>query len=414
MRSALSEEAFIRHGTAAFRRANWALFAAGIATFGLLYCVQPLMPQFSREFGVSAAGSALSLSLPSAVLGVAILFTGPLSDAKGRKALMTASLFSSAVLTLLTAVAPGWTTLLVLRTLLGLTLSGLPAVAMTYLSEEMHSESIGLGMGLYIAGSAAGGMGGRLAAGVVTEFFGWRWGIAALGAIGLVCAWVFARCLPPSRRFAPRSLNGSDSIGRFRRLFADPGLPWLFAEGFVLLGAFIAVYNYIGYRLMEAPYALSQAAVGLLFSVYLVGTVSSTLIGHAAGRLGRRKVLWIMFVIMLAGLALTMAGALWIIIAGTAVITFGFFGGHSIVSSWVGRRAGPDKAQASSMYLFVYYLGSSVAGATGGLFYARYGWNGVAGFTAALFAFGLLVAWRLYYLPPLAGPPATQPEPPLP
>jgi len=39
------------------------------------------------------------------------------------------------------------------------------------------------------------------------------------------------------------------------------------------------------------------------------------------------------------------------------VVTFGFFGGHSIVSSWVGRRAGNAKAQASSMYLFAYYLG---------------------------------------------------------
>ena len=54
---------------------------------------------------------------------------------------------------------------------------------------------------------------------------------------------------------------------------------------------------------MAPPYGLSQAAVGLLFSVYLVGTFSSTFIGHLAGRLGRRRVLWTMFVVMLAGLA---------------------------------------------------------------------------------------------------------------
>ena len=183
----------------------------------------------------------------------------------------------------------------------------------------------------------------------------------------------------------------------------------------MLLGAFVTIYNYIGYRLMAPPYGLSQAAVGLLFSVYLVGTFSSTFIGHLAGRLGRRRVLWTMFVVMLAGLALTMAGSLTLIIAGIAVITFGFFGGHSIVSSWVGRRAGNAKAQASSMYLFAYYLGSSVAGAAGGLFYAAHGWAGVASFVAALFALGLLVAWRLYYLAPLAvAPAAGAAEPPLP
>ena len=66
---------------------------------------------------------------------------------------MAASTLCSAFLTLLTAIAPNWLALLALRTLLGLTLSGLPAVAMTYLSEEVHAESIGLGMGLYMEGA---------------------------------------------------------------------------------------------------------------------------------------------------------------------------------------------------------------------------------------------------------------------
>ena len=148
-------EDFIRHGTPAFRRTNLALFAAGIATFGLLYCVQPLMPEFSRRYGVSAAASALSLSLPTGVMAVALLFAGAVSDARGRKGIMAASTLCSALLTLCTAVAPGWFALLTLRTLLGLTLAGLPAIAMTYLSEEVHAESIGLGMGLYIAREVA-------------------------------------------------------------------------------------------------------------------------------------------------------------------------------------------------------------------------------------------------------------------
>jgi YNFM family putative membrane transporter len=405
---------FIRHGTAEFRRMNWALFAAGVATFGLLYCVQPLMPQFSRQYGVSAAGSALLLSLPSGVLAVAMLFAGVLSDTWGRKRVMSASLLASAILMLLTAIAPDWRVLLTLRALLGLTLSGLPAVAMTYLSEEVHSESIGLGMGLYIGGSAVGGMGGRLIAGVMADLFGWRSGVAAMAVVGLVSAWVFAECLPPSRHFRAQPPHLPALRSRFAGLFADPGLPWMFAEGFVLLGAFVTIYNYIGYRLMAPPYALSQAAVGLLFSVYLVGIFSSTWIGHLAGRLGRRKLLWMMFVVMLAGLALTTAESLWVIVAGTAVITFGYFGGHSIVSSWVGRRAGLAKAQASSMYLCTYYLGSSVAGAAGGLFYAAHGWTGVAAFVAGLFGFGLLVAWRLYFLAPLPVPPSPATEPSLP
>jgi YNFM family putative membrane transporter len=405
---------FIRHGTPVFRQTNLALFAAGVATFGLLYCTQPLMPEFSKEYGVSAATAALSLSLTTGVLAFAMLFAGGVSDAWGRKSVMTLSLISSAVLVLLTALVPDWHMLLILRTLLGLTLSGLPAVAMTYLSEEMHPESIGLGMGLYISGNAIGGMGGRLVAGVLADFVGWRWGVATVGIIGLVSGLIFWRSLPPSRHHVRHPLHLGALLGRFRLAFRDAGLPWLFAEGFLLLGAFVTVYNYIGYRLLAPPYSVSQSVVGAIFSVYLIGTFSSAWMGHLAGRLGRRKVLWTAFALMLCGVLLTMTQPLVLVVLGIVAVTFGFFGGHSIASSWVGRRAGQAKAQASSMYLFSYYLGSSLAGASGGLFYASHGWNGVALFVAALALAGLLIAWRLYRLAPLPGPPSPGTEPPIP
>src|SRR5699024_6818231 len=93
--SAAADDAGIRQGSRAFWQANLALFAAGVATFGLLYCVQPLMPGFSRHFGVSEAVSALSLSVTTAVLAVSMLFAGALSDTLGRKRVMSVSLFTS-------------------------------------------------------------------------------------------------------------------------------------------------------------------------------------------------------------------------------------------------------------------------------------------------------------------------------
>lgn len=285
---------------------------------------------------------------------------------------------------------------------------------MTYLSEELHGESIGLGMGLFIGGSAAGGMGGRLITSALAGVFGWRAGIAVMGACGLLAAWIFAGSLPASRHFIAQPLGLRVLARRFAGLFLDPGLPWLFATGFVLLGAFVTLYNYIGYRLRAPPYDLSPGVVGLIFSVYLVGTVSSTLVGHVAGRLGRRKVLWTMMVISLLGVALTLPSPLWLIVLGVAVVTFGFFGGHSIASSWVGRRGGSAKAQAASLYLFSYYLGASVAGTAGGFFYAAHGWRGVAAFMGLLLGIGLLCAIRLYHLQPLARPQSPAEEPALP
>lgn len=387
-------------GSAAFRRVNIALFGAGLSTFSTLYCVQPLMPVFSHHYEVSPADSALSLSLTTGVLAVAMLFAGTLADRLGRKPVMTTSLFLSALLVLATGLAPDWQILLVMRALLGITLSGVPAVAMAYINEEFHAEAVGLGMGLYIGGSAVGGMSGRLLSGILASLWGWRAALAAIGIGALITAFAFWRFLPPSRRFVPRHVTWRSSLAALRTPFQDKGLRWLFAEGFLLMGIFVTYYDYLGYRLMAAPYRFSEATVGLLFSVYLVGIFSSSWMGHKAGRLGRRKVLWTALALLVAGVAMSFCTQILLILLATTVLTFAFFGGHSIASSWVGRRA-QAKAPAASLYLFFYYLGSAIVSTGGGFLYARFGWNGAGGLVCGLAALGLVIAWRLRALTPI-------------
>jgi YNFM family putative membrane transporter len=387
-------------GTPAFRRLNLALFAAGFSTFAILYCVQPLLPEFSREFHVSAAVSSLSLSLSTGLLAVAMLVAGSLSEVWGRKPIMVASLLLSALLTILSAAAPNWTSLLMARMLIGITLSGLPAVAMAYVSEEVDPKSIGLAMGLFIGGNAVGGMAGRIISGVLTDLGSWRLAIGLIGLIGLASAFAAWRSLPASAHFQPRRARPAELLSSFGEHLRDPGLRALFAEAFLLMGGFVTLYNYLGYRLTAPPYSLSQTAIGAIFAAYLIGTWSSAWIGALAGRLGRRRVLWSMIAIMLAGTALTLFDHLLLILAGIVAVTFGFFGGHSIASSWVGSRAITAKAQASALYLFCYYLGSSAVGTLGGVFWTRWGWPGVTGLVAVLLLAALALALWLMALPP--------------
>ncbi|MEE1612327.1 MFS transporter [Microvirga sp. CF3016] len=388
-------------GTPAFHRLNLALFAAGFSTFAILYCVQPLLPEFSQEFHVSAAVSSLSLSLSTGFLAVAMLVAGSLSDVWGRKPVMVASLFASALLTLLSAAAPNWSSLLVARMLIGITLSGLPAVAMAYVSEEVDTKSIGLAMGLFIGGNAVGGMAGRIISGVLTDLGSWRLAIGLIGVVGLASAVAALRSLPASAHFQPRPAHPAELLRSLGEHLRDPGLRALFAEAFLLMGGFVTVYNYLGYRLTEAPYSLSQSTIGAIFSAYLIGTASSAWIGALAGRLGRRRVLWAMIAIMLAGVALTLFHHLALILAGIVAVTFGFFGAHSVASSWVGNRALTGKAQASALYLFCYYIGSSAVGTLGGVFWAHGGWFGVSALVTSLLVVALAIALWLMTLPPL-------------
>ena len=116
----------IRHGQPEFRRTTLALFAAGFATFALLYCVQPLMPVFARDFHVSGAESSLPLSLTTGFLAPALIVAGTFSEARGRVPLMLSSLLAAALLTIACAFAPRWGVLLALRALAGISFAGLP------------------------------------------------------------------------------------------------------------------------------------------------------------------------------------------------------------------------------------------------------------------------------------------------
>ena len=53
-----------RPGEAGYRRLSVALFAAGLATFAMLYSTQPLLPELARVFQVSPSQSAFSVSWP--------------------------------------------------------------------------------------------------------------------------------------------------------------------------------------------------------------------------------------------------------------------------------------------------------------------------------------------------------------
>jgi YNFM family putative membrane transporter len=242
---------------------------------------------------------------------------------------------------------------------------------------------------------------------LLTDLVSWRFALGVIGGFGILTTLIFWRTLPPSVHFHPRPLAFKAVLASFLDHFRDVGLLWLFAEGFLLLGCFTTVYNYIGYRLVAPPYGLSQTSVGAIFAVYIVGIGSSAWVGDLAGRRGRRNVLWSTFLIMLAGLATTLLRPLAAVVVGLVIYTFGFFGAHSIASSWVGLRARHAKAQASALYLFFYYLGSSLFGAYGGFFWSAAGWRGVAGFVGALLVAALLISLRLSSVQPLARDTAT-------
>jgi len=294
--------------------------------------VQPLLPAFSTEFAIGAMQSSLALSLATGFLAVSILCAGALSERIGRRGLMFASMALAALFNLIAALAPSWHGILAARALEGFALGGVPAVALAYLAEEINPAGLGLSMGLYVGGTAFGSMIGRVGMSVMSDFFSWRIAMLSIGLVDLLAAIAFITLLPVSRNFVRRlDLGPLHHLAIWRRHLTHAKLPSLFAIGCLLMGVFVTVYNYAGFRLMAPPFSLDAIPTGLIFSAYVFGIASSS----GAGALG---------------IALTLASELPCVIAGIVVLTIGFFMAHAVASGWVGAMADNAKGHASSLY----------------------------------------------------------------
>lgn len=383
----VSEPAWTERGSAAYRRVSLALFLAGFATFSLLYSVQPLLPAFAQDFRVGPAESSLALSLATGLLAISILCAGPVSGVVGRRGLMFGSLVAAALLNITGAITPNWHILLFTRALEGIALGGVPAVAMAYLAEEIHPRGLGLSMGLYVAGNGFGGMFGRIGIGALTRFTSWHIALGGISLLDLLAAIGFFIFLPAPRNFVRQpKLALRYHLAAWHGHLRPGPLPLLFLIGFLLMGAFITVYNYATFRLRDAPYKLSDAEISLIFLVYLFGVASSGIAGNLSDRHGRGPVLIAGAAIAGIGVGLTLVHPVAVIISGIALVTIGFFVGHSTASSWVANAAVGTQGHASSLYLLAYYAGSSIIGSIGGWFWAAGQWPAVATFVGALLA----------------------------
>ncbi|MET9980263.1 MFS transporter [Streptomyces microflavus] len=370
-------------GRPGYRRMSFALFAAGVAAFALLYSTQALLPAISASYGVSAGQASWTVSAATGALALCVLPLSALSERFGRRQMMTASLTVAVLVGMLVPFAPsiGW--LIALRAVQGAALAGLPASAMAYLAEEVRPKALIAAIGLFVAGNSIGGMSGRILTGWVAQAWGWRAALAAVGLLAVACAVAFHFLIPKARNFTPGTLNPKALAKTVATHLGNPLLVRLYAIGALFMTVFGAVYTVIGYRLVDEPFSLPQGIVGSIFLVYLVGTVSSAAAGRLVARLGRRGALYLAVSTTTAGLLLSLADQLASVLLGLVLITAGFFAGHAVASSSVSRTATTGRAQASALYQSAYYLGSSAGGTLGAVAFHAGGW-------AATVALGLL------------------------
>ena len=346
---------------------------AGYCAFINLYSPQSILPLLSMEFGAGAAEISTIITVSTLAVALTAPFTGTVADVLGRKRVIVAAMFVLVIPTVMVGLSTNLPSMVFWRAVQGLVLPPIFAVMVAYIGDELSRQEATTVAGIYSSGSSLGGFSGRLFTGLLADLISWRAGFMALAAIAFAGAIAVAFLLPPERKFVRSEglvASGKQMLAHLR----NGQLVATYAVGFGVLFNFITTFTYVSFYLAAPPFNLSASWLGAIFVVYLTGSLLTPWTGWAVGRFGRRRFTVRVIAVWGAGIALTLAPSLPLIIAGLAICAGCGLICQAISTAYVTVTAKAGRSSAVGLYVTSFYVGGSFGAALGGLAWNFGGW----------------------------------------
>jgi predicted MFS family arabinose efflux permease len=392
-----------------FDRISLAAAAAGMSTFLNLYTPQAVLPSLAASFHVPIARTGLTVTTPLLAVAMVAPFAGAISDAYGRKKLIVGAALAVTVPTVLVALSATLDQMLLWRFIQGLLLPFIFAVMVAYIGEECEGAAAIRAAGVYASGAILGGFSGRFVAGIAAEFGGWRLGFLA-AAVLTGCAAVAVFLLLPTERKFRRVTGGVGAMLRGWRLHARNALLWgTCAVGAAMLFTIVATFTYVNFRLAAAPFGLSPGELGSVFTVYLVGVVTTPLATRLAVSIGRQATTVLGATVAVVGELLTLLPTLPFVVIGLVLASAGLFVAQALALGFIGVAAPQARSSAVGMYVTIYYTGGALGGIVPGWLWLRYGWPGCVALSCVVLALMAAAASATFRRRPAAASLSTRP-----
>jgi len=359
-----------------------------------------MLRAIASALGLQAAQSAslVTATLIGAVIG-GIVF-GILSDKIGRIRVLTWTIVVFAVCTGLCALAQGYWSLLVFRTLAGVGLGGEFGIGMALVAEAWPDSKRARVSSYVGLGWQAGVLAAALVTPALLPVIGWR-GMFAIGMLPAIAAWFIRHDLDEPERFVAKVEQAGQHASSLRLLVSDAattrcslGMVVLCGvQNFGYYGVMIWLPNYLASRF---HYGLTQSALWTAVTIIGMG-VGIYGFGQLADRVGRRPA----FLGYMVGAAvmvvvysqLTGPAAL---LVGGAVMGFfvnGMLGGYGALMS----ELYPTIARATAQNV-LWNIGRGIGGFGPVVILtisARYGFSTAIALLAVLYVIDMLALWLL-------------------
>jgi predicted MFS family arabinose efflux permease len=357
-----------------------------------LFATQAILPSLTRAYGVSPA--AMGLAVNACTFGMAftglavVFFSHRISHRWG----ITGSLLLLSIPTALLGLMPSLAVFAILRVVQGVFMATAFTLTLTYLGEACTAEAASGAFAAYITGNVASNLIGRLLSAALADHLGLSWNFFGFALLNLTGAVLAATTIHRTMRNVPGASRPS-SLAIWMEHLANPPLRFAFGIGFCILFAFLGTFTYVNFVLVGPPFGIGAMTLGFVYFVFLPSIFTTPLAGRLVARSGRRRALLVSLAAAMVGLPLLVVPLLTAVLSGLILVSVGTFLAQAIATGIVGRVAATERAAASGMYLFAYYLGGLTGTAILGQVYQHLGWTAcVAGIGAALIAAALLAS----------------------
>jgi MFS family permease len=189
-----------------------------------------LFEPIKRDLGLSDTQLGWLGSAYILVFSVAALPFGVLSDLRSRRAVIAGGITVWSVFTFLGGLVRSYWQLFTCRAAVGIGEAAFGPAASSLVADYFPGKGRAAAMGVLASGIALGGVLGIGLGGVLEELYGWRIAFMVVGMPGLLCAFLVARLIDPTR--VPTQLTVREYLRS-----AEGGISALFKEfGFTILG----------------------------------------------------------------------------------------------------------------------------------------------------------------------------------
>ncbi|MEL5956917.1 MFS transporter [Streptomyces sp. CLV115] len=360
------------------------------------YFAQPLLDviESNLHIGVTAAGLIVTAAQAGYALGLILLV--PLGDVMDRRRLAVGLFALTAFFLLATAAAPTGPLLIAGTLLTALTSVGAQVVVPFAAALAAPAER-GRIVGVVMSGVLLGGLFGRLAAGALSEFGGWRtvyWVNALLMAVMAV---LLHKRLPRLPRTGDAALSYTGLLrSTLALLREEPVLRRRAAIGAFSMASYSVQLTALTFLLTRSPFGWNAAAIGLFGLVGVIGVVGMNIGARLSDR-GRVQAV--------SGTAAALLTLAWLpLLAGERSLLWLTVG---VILLNIAQQAGLNSSQnviyalrpearnrINSAFMTLFFMGGAAGAALASVVWSRAGWSGICLLGGALAA-GSLVLWVL-------------------